>query len=84
MGGTVRDTDSGYVWFRRCLDALHRRNPELKRHWRGLNAAFVGLVDVFACDGVRLLDAQADTWTPVTQRTWAEYPGAPERGRRRR
>ncbi|MBV8221191.1 MAG: PAS domain-containing protein, partial [Solirubrobacterales bacterium] len=79
-GGTVRDTDTGYVWFLECLDALHRAIQSSSDIGEALNAALAVLLDVFACDRAWLLEEQGDAWTPVMERTRAEYPGSLELG----
>ena len=79
-GGTVRDADTGYVWFLECLDALHRAIQSSSDIAEALNAALAVLLDVFACDRAWLLEAQGATWTPVMERTRAEYPGGLELG----
>jgi hypothetical protein len=38
-GGTVRDADTGYVWFLECLDALHRAIQSSSDIGEALNAA---------------------------------------------
>jgi PAS domain S-box-containing protein len=76
----VQENERGYVWFLESLDALHRAIQGSSDLAEALNAGLAVLLDVFAADRAWLLEAHGEAWTPVMERTRAEYPGGLELG----
>jgi PAS domain S-box-containing protein len=71
----VEGQDSGYVWFLESLDAVHRAIQGTSDLGEALDAALGVVLEVLGGDRAWLLEAHADTWTPVMERTRPEYPG---------
>jgi PAS domain S-box-containing protein len=67
--------ERGYVWFLESLDAVHRAIQGTSDLGEALDAALGVVLNVLGGDRVWLLEAHADTWTAVTERTRPEYPG---------
>ena len=67
--------DSGYVWFLESLDAVQRAIQGRSDLGEALNAALGVLLDVLGADRAWLLEARADAWTAVMERTRPDYPG---------
>jgi PAS domain S-box-containing protein len=67
--------DRGYVWVLESLDAVHRAIQGTSDLGEALDAALGVVLNVLGGDRVWLLEAHAETWTAVTERTRAEYPG---------
>jgi PAS domain S-box-containing protein len=70
----VRRPDSVYVWFLESLDAVHRALQGTSDLDEALNAALGVVLEVLGGDGAWLLEAHAEAWTPVIERTRPESP----------
>jgi PAS domain S-box-containing protein len=66
---------SGYVWFLESLDAVHRAIQGTSDLGEALDAALGVVLEVLGGDRAWLLEAHAETWTPMMERTRPEYPG---------
>jgi PAS domain S-box-containing protein len=71
---SVRRQDSAYVWFLESLDAVHRALQGTSDPDEGLDAALGVVLKVLGADGAWLLEAHAETWIPVMERTRPECP----------
>ena len=71
----VQGQDSGYVWFLASLDALHRAIQGTSDLGEALDAALGVVLEVLDGDRVWLLEAHAESWMPVMERTRPAYPG---------
>jgi PAS domain S-box-containing protein len=75
--------ERGYVWLLESLDAVHRAIQGTSDLGEALDAALGVVLNVLGGDRVWLLEAYAETWTAVTERTRPEYPGGLALGVRR-
>ena len=71
----VQPHERGYVWFLESLDAVHRAIQGTSDLGEALDGALGVVLEVLGVDRVWLLEAHAETWTPVMERTRSEYPG---------
>ena len=71
----VQPHEKGYVWFLESLDAVHRAIQGTSDLGEALDAALGVVLEVLGVDRAWLLEAHAETWTPVMERTRSEYPG---------
>jgi PAS domain S-box-containing protein len=71
----VQRHESGYVWFLESLDAVHRAIQGASDLGEALDAALGVVLEVLGGDRAWLLEAHADTWAPMMERTRPEYPG---------
>src|SRR4029453_15250488 len=75
--------ERGYVWLLESLDAVHRAIQGTSDLGEALDAALGVVLNVLGGDRVWLLEAHAETWTAVTERTRPEDPGGWAVGGRR-
>ena len=73
----------GTSWFLESLDAVQRAIQGTSDLGEALDAALGVVLNVLGSDRVWLLEAHAETWTAVTERTRPEYPGGLALGVRR-
>jgi PAS domain S-box-containing protein len=75
--------ERGYVWLLESLDAVHRAIQGTSDLGEALDAALGVVLSVLGGDRAWLLEAHAETWTAVTERTRPEYPAGLALGVRR-
>jgi PAS domain S-box-containing protein len=71
----VRRPDREHVRFLESLDAVHRALQGTSDLRDALDAALGVVLEVLGADRAWLIEAHAETWTPVMERTRPEYPG---------
>jgi PAS domain S-box-containing protein len=69
----VRRQGRGYVWLLESLDAVHRALQGTSDLGEALGAALEVVLDVLGGDRAWLIEAHAETWTPMIERARPQY-----------